>query len=112
MNKLTKEQQIRVVACLVEGNSLRAAVRMTGVHRTTIQNLLLELGAACSAYQDKAFVNLKCKRIQCDEIWSFVYAKDKNVPEDMKHEGVGSVWTWVARANTGVPPAAVSCRKS
>ncbi len=90
MNKLTKEQQIRVVACLVEGNSLRATVRMTGVHRTTIQNLLLELGTACSAYQDKAFVNLKCKRIQCDEIWSFVYAKDKNVPEDMKRDGVGS----------------------
>lgn len=97
MNKLSKEEKVRVVACLVEGNSLRATVRMTGIHRTTIQNLLLELGAACSAYQDKTFVNLKCQRIQCDEIWSFVYAKDKNVPSDMKKEkGIGSVWTWVA----------------
>lgn len=59
---------------------------MTGVHRTTIQKLLLELGAACSAYQDKAFVNLKCKRVQCDEIWSFVYAKDKNLPDDLKNQ--------------------------
>ena len=97
MNKLTKEQQVRVVACLVEGNSLRATVRMTGIHRTTIQKLLVELGAACSDYQDKAFRNLKCERIQCDEIWSFCYAKDKNVPDEMRGQpGVGSVWTWVA----------------
>ncbi len=96
MNKLTKEEQVRVVACLVEGNSLRATVRMTGVHRTTIQKLLVELGAACSAYQDKVFRNLTCKRIQCDEIWSFVYAKDKNVTEQTKYSGAGSVWTWVA----------------
>jgi IS1 family transposase len=96
MNKLSKEEQVRVVACLVEGNSLRATVRMTGVHRTTIQKLLVELGAACSAYQDKTFRGLKCKRVQCDEIWSFVYAKDKNVPEELKADGVGSVWTWVA----------------
>jgi IS1 family transposase len=97
MNKLSKEEQIRVVACLVEGNSLRATVRMTGIHRTTIQKLLVELGAACSAFQDKTFRNLKCKRVQCDEIWSFVYAKDKNLPEDLQGKtGVGSVWTWVA----------------
>ena len=96
MNKLTKEEQVRVVACLVEGNSLRSTVRMTGIHRTTIQKLLVELGSACSAYQDKIFRNLNCKRVQCDEIWSFVYAKDKNVPENMKASGAGSVWTWVA----------------
>jgi hypothetical protein len=70
---------------------------MTGVHRTTIQKLLVELGAACSAYQDKVFRNLKCQRIQCDEIWSFFYAKDKNLPEEMQgKQGVGSVWTWTA----------------
>lgn len=97
MNKLSKEEQVKVVACLVEGNSLRATVRMTGIHRTTIQKLLVELGAACSAYQDKVFRNLNCKRVQCDEIWSFVYAKEKNVPEEMRNQpGVGSVWTWVA----------------
>jgi IS1 family transposase len=97
MNKLSTEEKVRVVACLVEGNSLRATVRMTGIHRTTIQKLLVDLGAACSAYQDKVFRNLKCKRVQCDEIWSFVYAKDKNLPEDLRNQpGVGSVWTWVA----------------
>ena len=97
MNKLSKEEQVRVVACLVEGNSLRATVRMTGIHRTTIQKLLVELGAARSAYQDKVFRNLNCKRVQCDEIWSFVYAKDKNLPKEMRNQpGVGSVWTWVA----------------
>src|ERR1017187_4361402 len=97
MNKLSKEEKVRVVACLVEGNSLRSTVRMTGIHRTTIQKLLVELGAACSAYQDKTFRNLNCKRIECDEIWSFCYSKDKNVPEEMMgKEGVGSVWTWVA----------------
>ena len=97
MNKLTTEEKVRVVACLVEGNSLRATVRMTGTHRTAIQRLLVELGRACSEYQDKTFRNLKCKRIQCDEIWSFVYAKDKNLPADMRgQDGVGSVWTWVA----------------
>jgi IS1 family transposase len=97
MNKLSLEEKVKVVACLVEGNSLRATVRMTGIHRTTIQKLLVELGAACSAYQDKMFRNLKCKRVQCDEIWSFVYAKDKNLPDDLRNRpGVGSVWTWVA----------------
>ena len=96
MNKLSKEEQVRVVACLVEGNSLRATLRMTGIHRTTIQKLLVQLGAACSKYQDEVFRNLNCKRIQCDEIWSFVYAKDKNLTEEMRHAGAGSVWTWVA----------------
>ncbi len=86
-----------MVACLVEGNSLRVIVRMTCIHRTTIQKLLVEFGAACSAYQEKTFRNLKCERIQCDEIWSFCYAKDKNVPEHLRGaEGIGSVWTWVA----------------
>src|ERR1700689_3501815 len=96
MNKLSNEEKVRVVACLVEGNSLRATVRMTGVHRTTIQNLLVELGKACSAYQDKAMRNLKCKRVQCDEIWAFVGCKEKNVPQEEKFQGRGDVWTWTA----------------
>src|SRR5271167_713107 len=97
MNKLTKEEQVRVVACLVEGNSLRATSRMTGTHRGAIQKLLVELGAACSAFQDRTFRNLNCKRIQCDEIWSFCYAKDKNVPADKRGQfGFGDVWTWIA----------------
>jgi len=67
MNQLIIEEQVRVVTCLVEGNSLRATVRMTGVHRTTIQKLLVELGTVCSIYQDKVFRNLKLHRIQCEK---------------------------------------------
>jgi IS1 family transposase len=96
MNKLSTEERKRVVACLVEGNSLRATTRMTGVHRTTIQNLLIELGKVCSEFQDKAMVNLKSKRIQCDEIWSFVGCKQKNVTEDHDGKNYGDAWTWVA----------------
>lgn len=73
-----------MVAALVEGNSLRAVTRMTGVHRTTVMKLLCDLGRACSEYQDKAFRNLSWKRIQCDEIWSFVYAKERNCPANHK----------------------------
>src|SRR5438094_7520899 len=96
MNKLSTEEQQRVVAALVEGNSLRAVTRMTGVNRTTIMKLLCDLGRACSEYQDTAFRNLQCKRIQCDEIWSFVGAKEKNCTAEMKSKGAGDVWTWVA----------------
>ena len=74
---------------MVEGNSLRSVTRMTGVHRTTIMKLLCDLGRACSEYQDKAFRNLRCKRIQCDEVWSFVGAKEKNCTEEMKAKGAG-----------------------
>lgn len=96
MNKLSTEERTRVIAALVEGNSLRAITRMTGVHRTTTMKLLVELGEACSAYQDRVFRNLSCKRIQCDEIWSFCGAKEKNVTAEQKAKGWGDVWTWVA----------------
>jgi IS1 family transposase len=70
---------------------------MTGASKVTILKLLADLGKACSEYQDKALRNLTCKRIQCDEIWSFCYAKDKNVPTDKRGQfGFGDVWTWVA----------------
>jgi IS1 family transposase len=87
---------VRVVACLVEGNSIRATSRMTGAARNTVDKLLIELGAACSEFQDKALRNLTCKRIECDEIWSFVGCKEKNVPADKRRQGRGDVWTWVA----------------
>ena len=96
MNKLSIEERTRVVACLVEGNSLRATVRMTGTHLTTVLKLLADLGCACSEYQDKTLRNLPCKRLQCDEIWSFVSCKEKNVTAEKKAKGAGDVWTWVA----------------
>lgn len=96
MNKLSTEERKAVVAALVEGCSLRAVTRMTGVHRTTVMKLLCDLGQACSEYQYKTFQNLSCKRIQCDEIWSFTYAKEKNCTGEMKAQGFGDTWTWVA----------------
>lgn len=97
MNKLDSAKRSRVVAALVEGNSIRATVRMTGVAKNTIVKLLAELGDACANYLNQALVNLPCKRIQCDEIWSFVYAKQKQVTPKMAEERIaGDVWTWVA----------------
>jgi IS1 family transposase len=97
MNRLTREAQIRIVAALVEGNSIRATGRMTGAAKGTVLKLLEDLGAACLAYHDEHVRNLASKRIQCDEIWSFCYAKDKNLPDHMRDlPGVGSMWTWAA----------------
>ena len=97
MNKLTKEKQRQVVAALVEGNSIRATCRMTGVAKGTVLKLLVDLGKACAEYQDKALRNLTCSKIQCDEIWAFVYAKEKNVPKNKEGQfGYGDVWTFTA----------------
>lgn len=98
MNRLDLETRCRVVAALVEGNSIRATVRMTGAAKNTIQKLLLELGAASLAYQDRVMHNLPCRRIQIDECWAFCYAKAKNVTPDIAatNPGAGDVWTWAA----------------
>lgn len=97
MNKLDTKKRAQIVAALVEGCSIRSTVRMTGASKNTIQKLLLELGAACSEYLDKNLVNLNSKRIQCDEIWQFVGAKQKNIPAAKRDQfGIGDVWTWVA----------------
>jgi IS1 family transposase len=97
MNRLSTAKRSAVVAAFVEGCSIRSTVRMTGVAKNTVVKLLVELAAACSRHQDETLRNLPCKRLQCDEIWSFVGAKDKNVPTDKQGKfGVGSVWTWTA----------------
>jgi IS1 family transposase len=98
MNRLDSNKRAQVVAALVEGNSIRATVRMTGVAKNTVVKLLVELGAACSDYLDRALVNLPCQQIQCDEIWSFCGAKQANVTEKMleRNPAAGDVWTWVA----------------
>ncbi len=96
-NVLSAEKRAAVVAALVEGNSLRSASRMTGVARNTVAKLLVDLGRACAIYQDKALRYLPCQRLEVDEIWSFVYAKQRNVPANRKGEfGVGDVWTFTA----------------
>ncbi len=95
MNRLGSEQRARVVGCLVEGMSIRATVRVTGAAKNTVTKLLVDLGTACSEYQDGALQHLNAHRIECDEIWSFVGAKAKNVPEGREDEW-GDWWTWVA----------------
>lgn len=97
MNQLSIEKRSRIIGCLVEGNSLRATARICDVAFNTVLKLVPKIGKACSDYQDKVFRNLNCKQIQCDEIWSFCYAKEKNVPGDKKgFFGYGDVRTWVA----------------
>ena len=97
MNRLSKEKRIQIVKCLVEGNSLRATSRMCDIAYNTVLKFLPDIGKACSEYQEKVFHDLKSKRIQCDEIWSFCYSKEKNVPDKLKGQfGYGDIWTWIA----------------
>jgi IS1 family transposase len=97
MNKLDTAKRVQIISALVEGNSVRATVRMTGASKNAIQRLMAKLGPACEQYQSHALRNLPCKKIQCDEIWSFCYAKQKNVPAEMQGQfGFGDVWTWTS----------------
>jgi IS1 family transposase len=97
MNKLNVEKRAQVLGCLVEGMSIRSTVRITGAAKNTVTKLVVELGAACAEYMDKTLRGLPCKRIQCDEIWSFCHSKEKNVPQEHKGElGYGDVYTWTA----------------
>ena len=96
MNALTNDERIRVVAALVEGNSIRSTSRMTGIARNTVTKLLVDLGTACMAFHDKHVRSVRVRRLQCDEIWAYVGAKAKNVSIEKKEIGWGDVWTWVA----------------
>ncbi len=97
MNRLSLQERTQILSCLVEGNSIRATCRMTGAAKGTVLKLLADVGHACGEYHDKHVRNVKSRRIQCDEIWSFCYSKDKNTPEDCKGVfGYGDVWTWTA----------------
>jgi IS1 family transposase len=97
MNRLPTERRAQILGMLVEGNSLRATTRMAGCSINTVSKLLLDVGEACAAYQDEHLRDLPCKTIEADEIWSFVYSKQKNVPEELRGMfGVGDVWTWTA----------------
>jgi IS1 family transposase len=97
MNRLSTEKRAQIIGCLVEGNSIRATVRMTGAAKNTIVKLLADLGEACAEFQDGALQDLPCKVVEVDEIWSYCYAKQKNVPEQFKGTpGYGDVWTFTA----------------
>jgi IS1 family transposase len=97
MNKLTKEERAQILHLLCEGSSIRAVTRITGASKNTVTKLMVDAGRACAAYHDQHVRDLKAKRIQCDEIWSFVAAKKKNVPTmKARVDGAGDVWTWTA----------------
>jgi IS1 family transposase len=97
MNKLPTEARARILGLMVEGVSLRAIARLTGASKNTVAKFLRDAGEACARYQDEHLRDLACKRVQVDEIWSFVGMKQKNVPDDRKGEfGIGDVWTWTA----------------
>jgi IS1 family transposase len=95
MNKLGTTERARIVAAMVEGNSLRSVSRMTGNSLVTILKLLADLGSICAQYHNALVRSVNAKRVQCDEIWNFCYAKAKNVPVEKKGSGAGDVWTWV-----------------
>jgi IS1 family transposase len=97
MNRLKLDKQKQIIAALVEGNSIRATCRMTGAAKGTVLKLLADIGTACAEYQNEHLKDLECRKIQCDEIWSFCYSKDKNIPKDKQGKfGYGDVWTWTA----------------
>ena len=96
MNRLAIDKRSQVVAALVEGTSINATCRMTGVAKHTVLKLLKDIGCACAAYHNTHVRNLRVRRVQADEIWSFVYGKDKNLTLEQVQAGMGSVWTWTA----------------
>jgi IS1 family transposase len=97
MNKLSVDEKTRIIGALVEGNSIRATCRMTGHSKGAVLKLLGEVGRACLEFHDNKVRNVRSRRIQCDEIWAFCYAKQKNVPAKFQGEfGYGDVWIWTA----------------
>ena len=97
MNRLTLQKRAQILHLLSEGNSLRSTSRLMDCSLNTVTKLLVEAGRACGEFQDRSLRNLECRRIQLDELWSFVGCKQGNVPEDKRGQlGYGDVWTWTA----------------
>ena len=97
MNKLDSKTRTQIIQLLCEGMAMRAITRVTGVSKNTVAKLLADMGQACAAYHDQHVRNLKSQRIQMDEIWSFVYAKNDNVKRAKSAPAdAGDVWTWTA----------------
>jgi len=98
MNRLDSKTRGQVIACLIEGCSIRATVRMTGVAKKTVMRLLAEVGEVCADYQDRVFRNLRSRRLQLDKIWTWIYCKEKNRTQEiaLKNPDAGDIWLWVA----------------
>ena len=97
-NVLPRDKRISVLHHLVEGNTLRSTSRLTGVHRTTIMDLMVDFGADCQAYMDRTMRNLELTHVECDEIWTFVQKKQARLTVDEKAEraDIGDVYLWTA----------------
>ena len=97
MNRLTTEKRVQILAMLCEGSSMRATSRVADISINTVTKLLVDAGLACARFHDEAVRGVKAQHVQCDEIWSFCYAKAKNVPAaKAAPEHAGDVWTWTA----------------
>jgi IS1 family transposase len=96
MNKLSSSKRAQILMALIEGNSIASTCRMTGAAKMTVLSLIKEVGESCLRFHDANVRGLASERVQCDEVWSFCYAKEKNVTAEMKGKGVGSIWTWTA----------------
>src|SRR5579872_3336800 len=106
MNRVPITTRAQIVSCFAKGLSIRSTARMLHLSPVTVLKFLRDMGRVCSGYQDRVLHNLPCKRIQVDENWSFVGAKDKNIPLDEMGKGRGSAWTWVALdADTKLVPS-------
>jgi IS1 family transposase len=107
MNRLDSAKRVQCIRCLIDGCSIRATVRITGVAKKTVMRLLCEVGAVCEQYQDEVFRDLRCKRLQLDECWAWIYCKQKNRTEKIarEHPEAGDVWLWVCMdADTKIVP--------
>ena len=97
MNRLSNDDRAKILHLLCEGMSIRAITRLTGASKNTVSKLLIDAGKACAAYHDANVRDVKAARVQVDEIWSFTYAKQKNVATAKEApEGAGDTWTWTA----------------
>jgi hypothetical protein len=96
MNRLSTEKRVQVISALVEGVSINATCRMTGVAKHTVLNLLRDLECAAAEFHHKNVRNVRVRRLQCDEIWAFCGAKKKNATPEQEAQGWGDVWTWTA----------------
>jgi hypothetical protein len=108
MNRLDGEKRTQVISCLISGCSIRSTVRMTGVAKKTVMRVLVEVGDICADYQDRVFRNLHARRLQLDEMWAWIYCKEKNRTEAIAkaHPDSGDVWLWVAvDADTKLVPS-------
>ncbi len=94
MNRLSTEKRAQIVGMMIEGNSIRSITRMTGVCQEAITKLLCDLGKACADHHNATVRGVRSRRVQCDEVWSFCYAKAKNVPVEKQGTGAGDVWLW------------------